>query len=923
MKRGFFITILSFFVYSTTFGQNVWTQLNDAPFSGRITSVAFGIDLNADGTNDKGYWGTGWDFDTAEYNDFWEYDVATDSWTQKANVPGPNRREAFGFSIDGKGYLGAGAVGFPGTFLGDFYEFDPIANTWTAKANLPGLPRWGAIGVAVNGKGYMGFGATGTVGTPFLSDFWEYDPILDTWSQKASCQGSGRVEAGAFAINLNGSPTDGRVYVSCGRNNSVRFKDLWEFNPTLNQWTQKSNYPGAERDVLAAFSVNGKGFIGLGRDASGFSSDMYEYDPIADNWLIMSSFPGTPRISPATFVVGDSVYILGGFDTAALSEMYRYVPFLRGYNTIRGNIFADANLNCQIDTNEYGLNQWIVQAIPGPYYGSTDTLGNYFVLVDTGTYSLSILPNTLQAQLTEVTCPANNVWQVHFDTTGVDTMGFNFALEVSPCSLLDVAITSSGRRRCFPNFDIITYCNHGFSAVANAEITLTLPEEVVLLNASAPYGYDVDSNIVFAVGDVLPGQCNDIQVTLEVSCDDPFDLGRTVCTEVRITPDNNCITPDSMWSGAHLQANISCLTADTALVTITNVGVGDMSDSTAYRIFLDQTQVFLGNVLLDSGASFTLFIPTNGATVRVEADQPDFDPQHFTDVAWLEGCGLDVPIPVSTGIVPLFVLGDEESNIDINCQTIIGSWDPNDKQVFPTGLTEDHFVKPGTTLNYLIRFQNTGTDTAFNIVVIDTVSEHIDPASIVVTGASHPYTLSVSGLGVPVLRFSFDNILLPDSNVNLLGSQGFISFNAIPYSNTALETQITNFADIYFDFNPPVRTNTVFNIISNYEDIDNSAQIVNGVLLYTTIQEAVSSSNVRVFPNPSTGQFFIAMDNAAEGDVEFILNDLSGRIVWQQKQQITKGNMLLPFDIKSLSSGMYLLNIRESNNFTTYKVLIE
>jgi uncharacterized repeat protein (TIGR01451 family) len=134
------------------------------------------------------------------------------------------------------------------------------------------------------------------------------------------------------------------------------------------------------------------------------------------------------------------------------------------------------------------------------------------------------------------------------------------------------------------------------------------------------------------------------------------------------------------------------------------------------------------------------------------------------------------------------------------------AYDPNDKQVWPAR-GADNRVNDGEELLYTIRFQNTGTDTAFRVVIHDRLSPDLDWATLRPLAASHPFTSSLSENGL--LEFRFDNILLPDSAANRAGSQGFVSFLVRLHAGLPLNTVIGNTADIYFDLNPPITTNTV------------------------------------------------------------------------------------------------------------------
>src|SRR5690606_23222705 len=97
------------------------------------------------GIGNKGYLGTGNDAN-GNKTDFWEYDPATDTWTQKAVVPGYGRDEAAGFTIGNNGYIGGGYA--PKTF----YEYNPATNSWTQKANIPGSYAYENVGFSIGQK---------------------------------------------------------------------------------------------------------------------------------------------------------------------------------------------------------------------------------------------------------------------------------------------------------------------------------------------------------------------------------------------------------------------------------------------------------------------------------------------------------------------------------------------------------------------------------------------------------------------------------------------------------------------------------------------------------------------------------------------------------------------------------------------------
>jgi Secretion system C-terminal sorting domain/Domain of unknown function DUF11 len=143
-----------------------------------------------------------------------------------------------------------------------------------------------------------------------------------------------------------------------------------------------------------------------------------------------------------------------------------------------------------------------------------------------------------------------------------------------------------------------------------------------------------------------------------------------------------------------------------------------------------------------------------------------------------------------------------QDNLDTVRLTVTGAFDPNDKTVLPEGKIP-FFTKE---LDYLIRFQNTGNDTAFKVVVVDTLSPYLDIFSLKNIVASHPFTVTNKK---NILTFTFSNILLPDSLVNERESHGFVRFKVSPKKGIKAYENIANTAAIYFDFNKPIFTNTV------------------------------------------------------------------------------------------------------------------
>jgi hypothetical protein len=137
------------------------------------------------------------------------------------------------------------------------------------------------------------------------------------------------------------------------------------------------------------------------------------------------------------------------------------------------------------------------------------------------------------------------------------------------------------------------------------------------------------------------------------------------------------------------------------------------------------------------------------------------------------------------------------------------AYDPNDKQVYPAGYGEAGAIGMDTPfLDYTVRFQNTGTAPAFDVVIMDQLDPDLDPERVEVLGFSHtPTQVAITANGS--IQFKFLDIMLPDSATDQLGSQGFIHFRIHLREGLPHLTEIPNTAAIYFDLNPPIITNTV------------------------------------------------------------------------------------------------------------------
>jgi len=183
---------------------------------------------------------------------------------------------------------------------------------------------------------------------------------------------------------------------------------------------------------------------------------------------------------------------------------------------------------------------------------------------------------------------------------------------------------------------------------------------------------------------------------------------------------------------------------------------------------------------------------------------------------------------------------------DLINSELVCAYDPNDKQSTPTGYGMQNYTLFEDTLDYTIRFQNTGTDTAFNIIIRDTISDNLDLSSFRFIASSHDANIEINP-NTRIIEFQFDNIYLPDSNVNEIESHGFLKFEIEANEGLAQNTVIENTAGIYFDFNPPIVTNTTHNTM-----VDPLPLLESAVALKVYLEGAF---------NPATGEVKTDLQN--------------------------------------------------------------
>lgn len=565
-------------------------------------------------------------------------------------------------------------------------------------------------------------------------------------------------------------------------------------------------------------------------------------------------------------------------------------------SVITGKLFDDTNQDCLLTTGEEGLENWIIklESSTNTFYASSDIAGNYSAFVPLGDYTISIQD---QHESWETCQPSYNV---PLNTGGV-IVDVDLPVKAAvDCPALEINLESSSLEKCSDdNTYTIEYCNLGTTIATDAYIEITFDEYISVVSSPVPFSDLGNNTFSFDIGDVEMNDCNSFEIVVSVSCDAPE--GITHCASAHIFPDTYCTLPDPNWSGASLKITGECdTTNDEVKFTIRNVGTQDMMDNSVYIVIEDV--IMMNGFSLDpipANGTRTITYPANGATYRVEVDQVPLHPGNSMPSATVEGCGTGIN-GISTGIVNQYPQDEGDRFIAIDCRENTSVNIANSKEATPTGYSSENFIEPNTDIEYLIRFQNTGTDDLVDMAVRDTLSQFLDATSVRAIASSHPYIFEINGEGVVTFKFA---------NINLTANEsGFVKFKISQVPDLALGTVIANTSAIHFGFNSTISTNTVFHTINeNFIDVK-------------TEWVSIPNLAVNVYPNPSRDVVHFEVKGYDFETIELKLFDMRGSVI----HTATSPNELFTFHGNDVPAGVYAFSLSSGGALlSTGKLIIK
>ena len=272
------------------------------------------------------------------------------------------------------------------------------------------------------------------------------------------------------------------------------------------------------------------------------------------------------------------------------------------------------------------------------------------------------------------------------------------------------------------------------------------------------------------------------------------------------------------------------------------------------------------------------------ATLRLSESVPIGT--NLQNIAWVESNNWPDDLP--------------ENNLDTLQQTVVGSFDPNDKTALQGHTVPIADIQAEKRLDYQIRFQNTGNYPATFVRILDTLETDFNPLTFRLEATSH--AVQVRFVQPRVLEFFFDQIHLPDSISDEAGSHGFVRYSIAARPDMMGGDSLTNTASIYFDYNAPVVTNTAVTIVYDASGV----------------YETPDALDFSISPNPVSAQSPVWVQLPANESLVLVhIFDGSGKSLIQQA--LAKDSRQV--QLRGLPAGAYVVRVTAGER-TGAKVLV-
>ena len=325
-------------------------------------------------------------------------------------------------------------------------------------------------------------------------------------------------------------------------------------------------------------------------------------------------------------------------------------------------------------------------------------------------------------------------------------------------------------------------------------------------------------------------------------------------------------------------------------ILVANVGTEVMTNVIASLNFDDTKQSFVSAVPTAASTTANSLDFSLGTINPFETIEIDIVMQTFTPPT-VNG---DDILNFTATVLPNASDYTVDDNTFVFNQIVVNAYDPNDKRVVQG--EEITLDQTDEYLDYIIRFQNTGSANATFVRIEEQLDQELDWSTIKITSASHPYTVSI--INGNDVEYYFDNINLPFEAADPAGSNGYIAYKIKPKSTVQVGDVMSGDASIYFDYNLPIITNVASTtVISNL-----------------SVEEFKLESLVSIYPNPVKNELFLNVKNGVTVNTVKIY-DLQGHMLLETKAEANRINT------DQLATGIYMLTINTNQGNLNKKII--
>ncbi len=334
--------------------------------------------------------------------------------------------------------------------------------------------------------------------------------------------------------------------------------------------------------------------------------------------------------------------------------------------------------------------------------------------------------------------------------------------------------------------------------------------------------------------------------------------------------------------------------------------------------FTQQVSLFIGNLGSISSTPSVVYMHSVSETFIGSNPSASFYDPTTGRIEWnlgsLSANGIDridmqfgIPSTLATGytlnnfdtVFPIAGDLDTFNNFESYIDYVVRAYDPNYIEVTPKGTGTPGYIykDKDTVLQYIVHFQNTGNHYATDVKLTIPIDQNLDISTFKFIGASTS-VYKISADNQRLLTIDFPQINLPDSFTNRIGSQGFAAFTFKLKAGLAPLTQIHESANIYFDYNPTVPTDTTLNTIENSTGI-----------------RVITTEGFNLYPNPTQDNVTLDLSSLNESRVEVRVYDMMGRTALESPYTSISGTKQLSLSTSGLAAGVYTVEVNGSASY--------